>query len=85
MVVSDGVCCKGEIFQGILAPTGFLPNIQSSFRRKVYVTGDYVHAPIQSNKPHIQTFSRSIYNTRRSKHPHLPVFGWIFSWILSRI
>ena len=33
------------------------------------VSGDYVHAPRQSNITYIKTFIRSIYDTRRPEHP----------------
>ena len=34
------------------------------------VTGAYVHAPRQRNSTYVHTARRSIYNTRKNKHPH---------------
>ena len=40
------------------------------------VTGYSFHAPIQSNSPYVQTMSQSIYETRRLKHTHSPIFKY---------
>ena len=73
LVVPVGGCCKGIIIQGIMTPTGVLPNGQSCLRRKVDATGASIHAPRQSNSTYVKTFRRSIYKTRRPEHPHLPI------------
>ena len=44
------------------------------FRRKGDVSGSSVHVSRPINSPYIQIFRRSIYNTRRPGHPHLPIF-----------
>ena len=44
LVVPGGGCCKRIIIQGVMTPTGVLPNGQSWLRRKGGVTGASVHA-----------------------------------------
>ena len=73
LVVPIRVRHKGIILQGIMTPTGVLPNGQSCLRRKVDATGASIHAPRQSNSTYVKTFRRSIYKTRRPEHPHLPI------------
>ena len=73
LMVPGGGFCEGIILQGIHIPSG-LPVIGQSFLRiKGYVTGACVHVTIQRNSTYIQTFRRSIYDTRQSKYPHLPI------------
>ena len=66
-------CHKGIILQGILSPTGVLPNVQSWLRIKEDVTGESVHAPLKRNNTYVYTVRWFIYETRRPKHPHLPI------------
>ena len=47
----------------------FLRRWQSS----QHVTGASVHVPRQRNSTYVQTVIRSIYETRRPEHPHLPI------------
>ena len=61
---------KGIIIQGIMTPTGVLPNGKSFLWRKGDVMGAPFHAPIQRNSTYVQTFRRSIYKTRRPEQPH---------------
>ena len=69
LVVPSGRCYKGTILQGILTPTGVLPNGQSWLRRKWDVTGPSVHTPIHRNRTYGQTIIRYIYKTIWTKHP----------------
>ena len=55
LMVPGGGCHKGVIPQGILTPTGVIPNGQSCLRRNGGVTGASVHTPIQRNSTYIQT------------------------------
>ena len=64
LVVPGGGSRKGIIIQGILTPTGVLPNGQSCFRIKGYVTGESIHATINMNSNYVQTVRWSIYDTR---------------------
>ena len=73
LVVPSGGFCEGIILQGIMTPTGVLPNGQSCLRIKGGVTGESVHLPRQSNSTYIQTFIQSIYKTRRPEHPQFPI------------
>ena len=73
LVVPSRGLRKGVIIQGILTPTGVLPNVQSCLRIKGDVTGSSVHSPIQRNSTYIQTVRRSVYETRWPEHPHLPI------------
>ena len=43
LVFPGSGCRKGVILQGILTPTGVLPNVQSCLRIKGNVTGASVH------------------------------------------
>ena len=76
MAVPSGGCHKGVIIQVILTPMAVLPNGQAWLRKKGYITGGSVHAPIHRNSMHIQTIIRSIYKTRRPKYPHSPIFRY---------
>ena len=73
LVVPGGGCHKGVIIQGILTPTGFLPNGQSCLRIKGGVTGAYVHSPRHRNSTYVHTVRHSIYETRQPEHPHSPI------------
>ena len=73
LVVTGGGCRKGVILQGILMPTGVLPNVQSCLRKKVDVTGASVHAPRQINSTHVHTVRRYIYETILTEQTHLPI------------
>ena len=64
---------KGIILQGILTPTGVLPNEQSFLGRQGGVTGSSIHATRQRNSTYIYMVRRYIYNTRRQEHPHFPI------------
>ena len=66
LVFPRGGYHKEIIVQGIMVPTGVLPNVQSCLIIKWYVMGESVHAPIQ----------RSIYETRWPKHPHFPIYRY---------
>ena len=65
LVVSVGGCHEEIIIQGVMAPTGVLPNRHSCLIRKGYITGTYVHAPIQNNSLYTQMVRLSIYDTRQ--------------------
>ena len=73
LVVPGGGFCKGVIIQVIITPTVVLTNGQSCLRRKGGVTGASVNALRQRNSLYEQTSRRSIYETRRPKHPHSPI------------
>ena len=73
LVVPGGDCHKGIILQGIMTPMVVLTNGQSCLRRKGGVTGASVNALRQRNSLYEQTSRRSIYETRRPKHPHSPI------------
>ena len=76
MVVPGGGCRKGIIIQGRQLLSG-LPVIgHSCLRIKWDVTGLYVHAPRQSNSTYVQTFRRSIYKTRGTKHHHSTILRY---------
>ena len=64
LVVPGGGRRKGTINQGILMPTGVLPNGQSFLRRKGGVMGASVHVPIQRNSKYKQMVRWNIYETR---------------------
>ena len=60
LVVPCGGCCKGIVFQGILTPTGVLPNWQSFLRIKGSIKGASFHAPRQRNSMYVQMVRISI-------------------------
>ena len=68
------VCFKGVIIQGRYLPSGFPVIGQSWLRRKRAVTGKSVHKSRNSNSMYGHLDRRSIYETRRLEHPHLPIF-----------
>ena len=70
MVVAGRGCHKGIILQGIMTPTGVLPNGKSSLRRKRNVTGASVYVPRYRNSTYVHMSRQYIYETRRPKHPH---------------
>ena len=76
LVVPGEGCRKGIILQRIMTPTGVLPNEQLCLRIKGNVTGASVHAPRQRNIKYVQTFRRSIHDTRQPEHPHLPILRY---------
>ena len=76
LVVPVGGFFKGVILQLIMTPIWVLPNVHSFLRRKGGVTGASAHAPRQGNSTYIQAFRRSIYNTKRPQHTHLPIFQY---------
>ena len=57
LVVPSGGCRKEIIIQGIMTPTGVLPNGQSCLRRKRDITGESVHSPRQ----YVRTDVRTVY------------------------
>ena len=72
-MVPGGGCRKGITLQGILTPTGVIPNGHSCLRRKGGIMGASDHAPRQRNIMYVQMVRRSIYNTRRPEHPQSPI------------
>ena len=82
MVVPGGGCRKGIIRQGILTPTGVLPNGQWLLRIKGDVTGAYLQAPRERNVTYVQIIRRYIYKTSRPRHPCFPIrrYKWHPQW-----
>ena len=72
-MVPGGGCRKGVIIQGIMTPTGVLPNGQSCLGRTVDVTVASVRAPIQRNSTYVQMFRQSIYKIIQPEHPQSPI------------
>ena len=70
LVVTGGGCRKGVILQGILMPTGVLPNVQSCLIRKWDVIGTSVYESRQINSTYVHTVRQSIYKTIQPDQPH---------------
>ena len=73
LVVPRGGFRKGIIIQGILTPTGVLPNGQFCLRIKGDVTGEYVHVLRHRNGTYVNMVRWYIYETRCTGHPHSPI------------
>ena len=79
LVVPGGVWHKGIMLQVILTLTGVLTYGQPWLRIKGGVAVASVHAYIQRNNTYVMTARRNIYETRRPKHPHLPIHRYKWS------
>ena len=64
---------EGIIIQGRQLPSGLPVVVHSWLRRKWGVMGASVHTPIQMYIMCVHTVRRSIYDTRRTKHPYSPI------------
>ena len=73
LVVPSRGCRKGVCIQGIIMPTGVLPNGQLCLYRKGEVTVVYLHAPRKSNITYVQTVRGYLYKNIRPKQPHSPI------------
>ena len=73
LVVLIGVCRKGVILQGIMAPTRVIQNGQSCSIIKGYVVVESFYTPIHRNSLYGNPVRRSIYEIISPKHPHLPI------------
>ena len=73
LVVPGRGCRKDAIIQGIKLKRRFSYGSRSCLRIKGDVTGVSFHSYRPRNGPNIQVSRRSIYDTRRPEHPHLPI------------
>ena len=51
----------------------FTVEVHSFLRIKGGVTGESVHAPMQSNSMYVHKVIRSVYDTRGPEHPQFPI------------